>query len=102
SSRRRHTRLVSDWSSDVCSSDLVKGAQAPDGSRIAFELTGPAARRLRLAVDSRAELVDEFDSPATVEITMPSGLFARLRGGRTKIGRASCRERGESSGVGGS
>src|SRR5262249_57951427 len=25
SSRRRHTRLVSDWSSDVCSSDLVNG-----------------------------------------------------------------------------
>src|SRR3989339_1808737 len=24
SSRRRHTRLVSDWSSDVCSSDLMK------------------------------------------------------------------------------
>src|ERR1019366_8600823 len=35
-SRRRHTRLVSDWSSDVCSSDLplskayLKGAGAPD------------------------------------------------------------------------
>src|SRR5438093_852140 len=27
SSRRRHTRLVSDWSSDVCSSDLVEGAE---------------------------------------------------------------------------
>src|SRR5438093_13090912 len=26
SSRRRHTRLVSDWSSDVCSSDLEHGA----------------------------------------------------------------------------
>src|SRR5215213_3859284 len=26
SSRRRHTRLVSDWSSDVCSSDLVVNA----------------------------------------------------------------------------
>src|SRR5262249_57651002 len=25
SSRRRHTRLVSDWSSDVCSSDLSRG-----------------------------------------------------------------------------
>ena len=24
SSRRRHTRLVSDWSSDVCSSDLER------------------------------------------------------------------------------
>src|SRR5258706_5351874 len=26
SSRRRHTRLVSDWSSDVCSSDLIEDA----------------------------------------------------------------------------
>src|SRR5438093_7236459 len=26
SSRRRHTRLVSDWSSDVCSSDLAAGS----------------------------------------------------------------------------
>src|SRR5262249_58542359 len=26
SSRRRHTRLVSDWSSDVCSSDLANAA----------------------------------------------------------------------------
>src|SRR5258706_3552567 len=31
SSRRRHTMLVSDWSSDVCSSDLVFGDPAqPD------------------------------------------------------------------------
>ena len=28
SSRRRHTRLVSDWSSDVCSSDLPKTDQS--------------------------------------------------------------------------
>src|SRR5437016_9979736 len=27
SSRRRHTRLVSDWSSDVCSSDLLVARQ---------------------------------------------------------------------------
>src|SRR5574341_1964160 len=39
SSRRRHTRLVGDWSSDVCSSDLpertatdVRPAGRPDGS----------------------------------------------------------------------
>src|SRR5258706_5745119 len=31
SSRRRHTRLVSDWSSDVCSSDLSLGTQGPAG-----------------------------------------------------------------------
>src|SRR5438093_3069693 len=29
SSRRRHTRLVSDWSSDVCSSDLAAGREPP-------------------------------------------------------------------------
>src|SRR5438093_9487945 len=30
SSRRRHTRLVSDWSSDVCSSDLPPGHHLRD------------------------------------------------------------------------
>src|SRR5256886_14259887 len=29
SSRRRHTRFDCDWSSDVCSSDLVRGFRAP-------------------------------------------------------------------------
>src|SRR5256885_4202663 len=29
SSRRRHTRLQGDWSSDVCSSDLCSNARAP-------------------------------------------------------------------------
>src|SRR3546814_9152401 len=29
SSRRRHTRCISDWSSDVCSSDLFDGAVNP-------------------------------------------------------------------------
>src|SRR5215213_9246013 len=32
SSRRRHTRLVSDWSSDVCSSDLGRERQRDAGS----------------------------------------------------------------------
>src|SRR5256885_3996037 len=35
SSRRRHTRLQGDWSSDVCSSDLVRGVRAPElGDRV--------------------------------------------------------------------
>ncbi|MGF6883856.1 uncharacterized protein (TIGR03083 family) [Nocardia sp. GAS34] len=64
---------------------VVKGAQAPDGSRITFALTGPAGRALHLQVDGRANLVDEFDGPATVTVEMPCGLFARLRGGRTTV-----------------
>src|SRR5205807_4061926 len=30
SSRRRHTRLQGDWSSDVCSSDLVRSSSATE------------------------------------------------------------------------
>src|SRR5262249_60628876 len=47
SSRRRHTRLVSDWSSDVCSSDLP-GAQPVVG---ADQLEGQRAGRVEAAGD---------------------------------------------------
>src|SRR6476619_8209132 len=40
SSRRRHTRLVSDWSSDVCSSDLLKGQFDRIASIEMFEAVG--------------------------------------------------------------
>ena len=62
---------------------VAKQAQAPDGSRITIALTGPIARQLHIAVDGRGELVEALDGPATVTITMSSGRFARLRGGRT-------------------
>src|SRR5690606_40814361 len=40
--RRRHTRFSRDWSSDVCSSDLVVGGQALD-TRILYDaLEAPA------------------------------------------------------------
>src|SRR5258706_4317826 len=49
SSRRRHTRLVSDWSSDVCSSDLL-----PDGERHE-KVTGDKSRQ------SHVPSLPEFD-----------------------------------------
>src|SRR6266850_6893385 len=36
SSRRRHTRLQGDWSSDVCSSDLTWPGQDAIGKRLKF------------------------------------------------------------------
>src|SRR5690242_21901587 len=33
SSRRRHTRLTCDWSSDVCSSDLIRDRGSAGGGR---------------------------------------------------------------------
>src|SRR3989449_5730268 len=46
SSRRRHTRCSRDWSSDVCSSDLVRGAsdrvpEALQAVGVPVELLGP-------------------------------------------------------------
>ncbi|MGW4248146.1 maleylpyruvate isomerase family mycothiol-dependent enzyme [Nocardia sp. NPDC004722] len=62
----------------------VKGAGAPDGSRLTIDVIGPVTRQLHIAVDGgRANLVETLDAPATVVVALDSGLFARLRGGRT-------------------
>src|SRR5205814_2642000 len=45
SSRRRHTRCLSDWSSDVCSSDLLVAGAGPGAHRAE---RGPPVARGRL------------------------------------------------------
>jgi len=61
-----------------------KLGKAPDGSRITFELTGPLARTLHVEVHGRAALVPALSGEATSTITLDSGLFARLAGGRVR------------------
>jgi ubiquinone biosynthesis protein UbiJ len=39
-------------------------------------------RTLHVVVDGRARLVDELDRPATTTVSLSSGLFVRLAGGR--------------------
>src|SRR5690606_39811191 len=55
SSRRRHTRFSRDWSSDVCSSDLVRGflEAIADGVPRSEEEAG---EYLRIAIDETARL----------------------------------------------
>src|SRR5437016_14676573 len=55
SSRRRHTRLVSDWSSDVCSSDLLPARAQEEQTRSRLR---DLERELRAADPGRAELDD--------------------------------------------
>src|SRR5205814_4274260 len=97
SSRRRHTRCLSDWSSDVCSSDLGDFLARFDGY----------ARRMAAYVGD-----DEFgtDAERAAELAGLAAEFAALGGGavqdgeegpQPQIGRASCREGGESAGGGG-
>src|SRR5438046_10553767 len=84
SSRRRHTRLVSDWSSDVCSSDLC--IEPPIISVPGTEMMGGSMQPAN-AVTLVAHRLD----------SLWQRLVATL--GIHKIGRASCRERVEIPGV---
>ncbi|OBF68819.1 hypothetical protein A5753_22580 [Mycobacterium sp. 852002-51971_SCH5477799-a] len=58
-------------------------AKAPDGSRIQFDLTGPLARTIRVNVDGRAAVVDDFGGQEPTATIRLDGLqFTRLTGGR--------------------
>src|SRR5690606_39922663 len=98
--RRRHTRFSRDWSSDVCSSDLFPA--------------GPVSVRVDVHVNVLVLVnVNAFLAPCRpTAVRLPARLGPGARaplqpgtplGRRTmksygKIGRASCRERGESEG----
>src|SRR5205814_4307350 len=70
SSRRRHTRCLSDWSSDVCSSDLVDHHRVVDSGRDDLRVIHVAHRgEVRLVGRDAVVLAGD------------------------EIGRASCRER---------
>ena len=57
---------------------------APDGSRVAIELTGPLSRTINVAVDGRGQVVDDFGGPSRRRRSALDGLlFTRLAGGRT-------------------
>src|SRR5205814_6539845 len=75
SSRRRHTRCLSDWSSDVCSSDLLLGGSIVVESVFAWPGLGFLAFQALFARDFNL-LLGIFFLSASLE-----------------IGRASCRER---------
>src|SRR6266542_6294919 len=57
SSRRRHTRCYRDWSSDVCSSDLVE--EVP--GRTSGEYRGEVSRNLPNASEAFAGATEVFD-----------------------------------------
>src|SRR5256885_4939277 len=83
SSRRRHTRLQGDWSSDVCSSDLTAGAET-FGSQC-----------MVVAIDARRR--EASDANRGWEVFTHGGResvgWDAIEWAEREIGRASCRER---------
>src|SRR5438093_13528072 len=57
SSRRRHTRLVSDWSSDVCSSDLLSVYSEVSGAHTSEYTDSSRSRRAISCVRSEERRV---------------------------------------------
>src|SRR5690242_21757423 len=90
SSRRRHTRLTCDWSSDVCSSDLEE-------FRVDERGAGQRATGEHLGLEGLYDLVDQKRPTIKDRERYPD-----VECQRSEIGRASCRERVEISVVGGS
>src|SRR5262249_59036714 len=100
-----HTRLVSDWSSDVCSSDLCKTCGSwllTKGFNMSYTLhCERATLDFDLARGSEAmQVTEEGKAPRTISYDGPDGYGGEVRYA-VGIGRASCRERADSAGVGG-
>src|SRR5205814_4570968 len=95
-----HTRCLSDWSSDVCSSDLALGGIAAQRARrgiveLHVELRVVFERLARFRIDALGpvqivHVLRRLDEPAVGAIERVEESVAR-----EKIGRASCRERVE-------
>src|SRR5205814_6185493 len=101
---RRHTTCLSDWSSDVCSSDLyVTGGMEPAGRAAGYAADVTYAT-------SREVVADYLRDRIFLGLDAADGLRRLVRmmhGGRAptagvvKIGRAACRGGVESGVVGG-
>src|SRR5256886_4957133 len=72
SSRRRHTRFDCDWSSDVCSSDLLIKANFP--CRIAFRVSAKVDSRTILDQNGAETMLGNGDM-----LFLPPGKSALLR-----------------------
>src|SRR5262245_64016846 len=87
SSRRRHTRCLSDWSSDVCSSDLTGMHRVePRGGPIACRT------RTRLALDHFGISIWIFGLAFLSAATADSGVPLGTRSEERRVGK-ECRSR---------
>src|SRR5690606_39817849 len=89
SSRRRHTRFSRDWSSDVCSSDLIEG-------NVSYMINKSANKSVR----STFKFLDQNGKPATIwansveasQGVSESQITARARSEERRVGK-ECRSR---------
>src|SRR5206468_10135780 len=99
----RHTRSDRDWSSDVCSSDLESGLALTAAGVLQGRETGDELPKIQIQLP---EIEGAIEANGRIVWKSKSGKEAGVRFVNLgeehrdrKIGRASCRERGERWGV---
>src|SRR5205814_5425381 len=98
---RRHTRCLSDWSSDVCSSDLTRDHENLRSTYERMLERGPERFQVKPSgVPEMAHLYDQLPNfiDALDDVKRHVALSQDSRDGLEEIGRASCRERVERTG----
>src|SRR6266496_6164425 len=79
SSRRRHTRSLRDWSSDVCSSDLERGRIAANALIVFGQGHGTEDLGLHLPAHIHAGAVNDEDLCHDALLALAGGNFSRAR-----------------------
>src|SRR5690606_39444482 len=101
----RHTRFSRDWSSDVCSSDLIS---CTFGGINLEDIKAPECFEIERALIEQCDIpVFHDDQHGTAIVTAAAMINAleladkKIEDAKIEIGRASCRERGKSEVRGG-
>src|SRR6266566_4605957 len=93
SSRRRHTRLQGDWSSDVCSSDLMAYRQFLPWSVAAAILWGAGSALAGYAIGRNSERLSRFGERSSLGILVLVVVLAGLYLLRRRLGKKRRRRR---------
>src|SRR5690606_41006742 len=91
SRRRRHTRFSRDWSSDVCSSDLI--GFGAGFKNVGFSFGAPETANAIIELRGGAEIEEVILYHAGADVGQGAHtVFAQMAAEAVEIGRASCRE----------
>src|SRR5207249_7173510 len=99
SSRRRHTRSKRDWSSDVCSSDLIVAGERPK-LRVDGDIVYSSAEAVLTPKDTLSIAYSVLTENQKKRFEIENELDFSFGIQNLEIGRASCRERGGVGAVG--
>src|SRR2546426_10947394 len=98
SSRRRHTRLQGDWSSDVCSSDLQKQSTVNPSGQVGAE-PAPKGKEMTYTVRAQGRLQTPEEFGQIVVRSNPDGSVVRLKDvARIELGALNYQQRARVNG----